>query len=203
MWAIMLQIAYLALGMHKFNTDVEKEWFGLVRQGQPAGLEALFRAYHASLCRTALRIINEEAAAEDMVQDFFLYLWQKQEDLVVPANISAYLHRSIRNRCLNFLRDQKRIPKGDGDMPEMPTPENSALADLELAELQARVNTAIDALPERCRLVFVLKQFEDMSYKEIAEQLDISPKTVENQMSRAYKFLRDYLSVLLLCVLYP
>lgn len=186
--------------MYKLPADRDKEWFWQLKQGHAAGLEALFRAYHAPLCLAALRIVKEESSAEDIVQDFFLYLWQQREQLAEAENISAYFHRSIRNRCLNFLRDQKRIPKGEGELPEMPLLDNSALADLELSELQARVNLAIDSLPERCRLVYVLKQFEEMSYKEIAEELDISPKTVENQMSRAYKFLRVYLgSLLALC----
>ncbi len=183
--------------MYKLPADWDKEWFGQLKRGEAAGLEALFRVHHAPLCLAALRIVREESSAEDIVQDFFLHLWLQREQLTEVDNISAYFHRSIRNRCLNFLRHQKRIPKGEGEMPEVPLLDNSPLADLELRDLQARVNTAIDSLPERCRLVYVLKQFEDMSYKEIADQLDISPKTVENQMNRAYKFLRAYLGVLL------
>ncbi len=178
--------------MELSNNEQAKDWLAQLRLGQAAGLEALFRCYHTTLCRTALRIVNDPLAAEDIVQDFFLQLWQKHSNISEIDQVEAYLKRSVRNRSLNYLRDQQRIPQGEDDFPDLPLTDNSAAVELELAELQNKVDQAIDALPERCRLVFVLKQFEEMTYKEIAEQLDISPKTVENQMARAYKLLRDH-----------
>jgi len=179
----------------------EEEYLAELLQGLESGLDGLFRLFYTDLCRTSLRIVNDERAAEDIVQEVFLHLWQKRFTLPVMQSVGAYLRRSARNRSLNYLRDQKRIPKGDGELPQLATQDNEASAQLELSELQEKVNRAIDALPERCRLVFVLSRFEEMSQKEISEALGISVKTVENQMGRAYRFLREYLSALLLIVL--
>lgn len=176
----------------------DHELFNLLRQGDEAGLDGLFRRYYIELCRTALRIVNDEAAAEDTVQEFFLSIWQKRSTLPALDSVAAYFRRSVRNRSLNYLRDQKRIPSGDGEMPILPSSDNEASAPLELEEMQQKVNKAIGMLPERCRLVYVLSRFEELSHKEISEKLGITQKTVENQMTRAYRFLRDYLSVGLL-----
>ena len=169
-----------------------------LKKGSESGLDGLFRKYYVELCRVSVRIVTSESTAEDIVQEVFLSMWQKRKTLPVMDSVIAYLRRSVRNRSLNYLRDQKRIPSGDGEMPVMSSSADVASAPLELEELQQKVKKAIDSLPERCRLVYVLSRFEDLSHKEIGEKMNISPKTVENQMSRAYKFLRAILSVSLL-----
>lgn len=171
--------------------------FSALRRGEAAALDELFRRYYVGLCRTALRFVNDPAAAEDVVQELFVQLWAKRDNLPEdPPNVGPYLRRSTRNRSLNYLRDRKRIPIDDGDPPEVSTPPRAA-QDMEQAELQQRINRAIDRLPERCRLVFVMSKVEEMSHREIAEGLDISVKTVENQMTRAYRYLREWLAVIL------
>ena len=171
-----------------------------LRSGDPAALDELFRRHYADLCRTALRFLGDEAHSEDVVQEFFAHLWEKRENL--PAELTAvpsYLRRSVRNRSLNALRDRGRIPVTDGEIPETVAAPD-ATSELETSELRRRIHRAIDQLPERCRLVFVMSKLEDMSNREIADQLEITPKTVENQMTRAYKFLRGWLSVFTLPV---
>lgn len=180
----------------------DEELLAALREGKSFGLDGLFRRYYVELCRVSIRIVRDEAASEDIVQEFFVNLWQKHHILPIIDAIGPYLRRGVRNRSLNYLRDQKRVPSGDGEMPELSSDHNAASAELELAELQQAVNQAIDALPERCRLVYVLSKIEGLSQKEIAANLDISVKTVENQMGRAYRFLREYLSVILLFLLH-
>lgn len=176
----------------------DQELMDLLRKGDESGLDGLFRKHYVELCRVADRIVANEAAAEDVVQELFLSIWQKRNTLPVIDSIEAYLRRSARNRSLNYLRDQKRIPSGNGEMPILSSSVDETSAPLELEELQQKVDGAINSLPERCRLVYVLSRFENLSHKEIGEKLKISPKTVENQMGRAYRFLRDALSVGLL-----
>jgi RNA polymerase sigma-70 factor (family 1) len=170
-----------------------------IRVGESTALDELFRRHYADLCRTANRIVKDESQAEDVVQELFFSLWNKKEGL--PQNLTAvggYLHRSARNRSLNYLRDQKRIPIDDGEIPEN-IPTDSLPSDgLTQDDLRQRINGAIDQLPERCRLVFIMSKLEDMSQREIADSLDISTKTVENQMTRAYRFLRQWLAMFLL-----
>jgi len=168
-----------------------------LREGDPAALDELFGRHYAPLCRTALRFVNNEQEAEDIVQELFVSLWEKRagqrEDV---GAIGPYLRRAVRNRSLNYLRDSKRIPVDDGEVPE--TIPAAARADdaLSQEELRYRLHGAIDRLPERCRLVFVMSKLEEMTNKEIAKALEISPKTVENQMTRAYRFLRQWLALL-------
>ena len=179
-------------------TDTDTELFDALRNGEASALDELFRRYYVSLCRTSIRLVRDEATAEDVVQEFFAQMWTKRTGL--PANTTAvgsYLRTSVRNRSLNYLRDRKRIPVDDDELPEVPADRGlQPGAVLENEELQQRINDAIDRLPERCRLIFVMSKIEDMSHREIAAGLDISVKTVENQMTRAYKFLREYLSLI-------
>ena len=185
-------------------TDTDTELFDALRAGEAAALDELFRRHYVSLCRTAIRLVRDEATAEDIVQEFFALMWTKRSGL--PANTTAvgsYLRTSVRNRSLNYLRDRKRIPVGDEELPEVPADRaQQPGAGLENEELQQRINDAIDRLPERCRLIFVMSKIEEMSHRDIATGLDISVKTVENQMTRAYKFLREYLSLFLPLIIF-
>jgi RNA polymerase sigma-70 factor (ECF subfamily) len=170
-----------------------------LQKGNQAGLDELFRRHYAALCLVAVRLTKDQADAEDIVQDFFLSIWKKRSVLPQIDNVGAYLRRSVRNRSLNFLRDQKRIPRGEDDeLINLATSAESTSQALETEELQLKIDRAIEMLPERCRLIFVLSRLEDMPQKEIAEALGISRKTVENQMGRAYQFLKQYLSAFLL-----
>ncbi|MEM6397250.1 MAG: RNA polymerase sigma-70 factor [Bacteroidota bacterium] len=180
------------------QTTSDLQLFERLRQGESQALDALFRQYYADCCRSAERILRDPAAAEDVVQELFLNLWKKRNTLPQIDEPRAYLLRSARNRSLNWLRDRSKMPQTDGELPDIPTAANQPTSQLELNELQARVDAAIDSLPERCRLVYVLCRLEEMPRDEVAQKLGISVKTVENQMTRAYKFLRQYLSVALL-----
>jgi len=167
-------------------------------------LDELFRRYYVDLCQVANRLVRNEQQAEDLVQDLFVSLWEKRGGLPKDLTaVGAYLRRSARNRSLNFLRDQKRIPVSDGELPENLVDANSPTKGLEQSELRQRINGAIDQLPDRCRMVFVMSKLEDMSHRDIADSLDISTKTVENQMTRAYRFLRQWLAFLLIIGYFP
>lgn len=188
------------MSMSKLETD--QELFTRLRTGEATALDELFRRHYANLCRVALRFVNNEQEAEDIVQELFVSIWEKREkqrdDL---ESVGPYLRRATRNRSLNYLRDRKRIPVDDGEVPmTIPTPDQADAA-LEQEELRQQIHGAIDSLPERCRLVFVMSKIEDMSHKEIASSLDISQKTVENQMTRAYRYLRQLLGLVLLIML--
>lgn len=170
-----------------------------IRENDDAAFDELFRRHYADLCRTAIRFVRDEAQSEDLIQELFFSLWQRRAKL--PEDLTAvggYLHRSARNRCLNFLRDQNRIPVDDGELPLNAPAVGLPSDDLEQDDLKNRLHRAIDRLPERCRLVFTMSKVDEMSRKEVADALGISPKTVENQMTRAYRFLREWLSLFLL-----
>lgn len=169
-----------------------------IKAGDDSAFDALFRRYYAELCRTANRFVRNEAQAEDLIQELFFGLWERRDGL--PDDLTAvggYLHRAARNRSLNFLRDQNRIPVDDAELPLHLSSSALPSDGLEQDDLRTRLHHAIDRLPERCRLVFTMSKLEDMSQREIAESLEISTKTVENQMTRAYRFLREWLALVL------
>ena len=179
----------------------DKELLELLEKDDELAISLIFRTYYRYLCRVAYRIIPDSNTAEDLSQEVFFELWRRKGQLQAVTSLKAYLRRAAVNRALNFIRDQK-VKFAD----EQPQPLQSGGANagqqMEADELQQRIDEAIDRLPERCRIVFVLSRFEDMSYQQIADALDISVKTVENQISKALRQLREslgpFLSVLLL-----
>lgn len=170
-----------------------------LRQDPDPAIDAIFRQYFGDLCRTIYRIIPDEAIAQDIAQEVFVQLWQRRHTLSVQTTLGAYLRRAGINRALNYLRDNRRFSDADDTqvLETQVSHETNIEQTLEVSELQEAIDRAIDQLPERCRLVFILSRFEDLSHQEIADQLAISPKTVENQITKALRLLRSVLGPLL------
>jgi RNA polymerase sigma-70 factor (ECF subfamily) len=169
------------------------EWFERLRDGDEAAFEALFRALAPGLCAMVTRYVGAPAVAEELVQELFLDLWTRRRTLEVRESLAGYLHAAARHRALNHLARERRLrrwregdgrPEGEAD-PSAPD-ESELLDALELQD-------AIAALPARCRLVFTLSRQQDLTYGEIAAALGLSVKTVETQMGRALRALRDRL----------
>lgn len=158
--------------------------------GDEKAITWLFRTHYASMCRSAYRILPDEHLVEDLAQEVFLELWKKREKHTIKTDIAAYLRRATRNKTLNYIRDQKIDFRDAPPKEELKAQTISVLQSLNAEDLQQDIDAAIDKLPERCRLVFVLSRFEEMTYREIADQLDISIKTVEHQIVKALRLLR-------------
>ena len=139
----------------------------------------------------AIRYVKEEEAAKEIVQEAFINLWEKRESIIPEKEVKSYLSASVRNRCLNYLRDNIRYA---GTLLSLggllPLPSAGEYDQLEFRELSRQIQDAIDELPEKCREVFRLNRFEQMKYQQIANHLQISVKTVETQMSKALAHLR-------------
>ena len=150
----------------------------------------LFDEYYEYLCKSIYRVVPDASVAEDIVQEVFMELWKKRENIRITTSVKAYLRRSALNRALNYLRKNKVRFEEEDQIPDMGMQDVSGQTNLEVMELKDRIHGIIDELPERCRIIFGMSRFEEMSYKEIAEALEISVKTVENQMSKALKILR-------------
>lgn len=164
-------------------------------KNEDLGIDLLFRTYYKFVVNCTLRIVGNPPLAEDLAQEVFYELVRKRDRLpAIQTSLKAYLRRSAINRALNYQRDQKMIFEGEEEKQLNLTDGTvDASKQLEAADLQELINAAIEQLPERCRAVFLLSRFEDMSYKEIAQHLDISIKTVENQMTKALRQLREAL----------
>jgi RNA polymerase sigma-70 factor (family 1) len=171
--------------------------------GDEASFERMFRTHYARLCAFAATIIDDRDEAEEVVQTMFCRLWEQRNALDITISVQAYLFRSVRNACLNHLKKMKirdtykatnleNLNQNPEYQPDRTTH----------SELSKKLEKAIAELPEQCRLVFKLSRFEELKYREIAEQLGISIKTVENQMGKALKVLRfklaDFLTLIFL-----
>ncbi len=173
----------------------QEEILQFLKQSDQRGMEILFGEYFEMLCFRSIRIVKYREIAEDLVQDLFLEIWNKRETLNITSNIKSYLFRSIVNRSLNWIRSNKQILEEVDESVTQRSDNYNASHDLQKNELEDYITKCIDELPEKCRLTFILSRFEELSYKEIAEKLDVSIKTVENQICKALKLLRSKMEI--------
>lgn len=165
-----------------------------LRQGKKSALQTIFELHHAEVCRTIYKLIPDAALMEDLAQEVFIRFWEKREHIEITESIGGYLHRMAINEALAYLR-RRRYFEDISEAAYLPVAESEhSEAEILHKDLSARLQTALESLPPRCRVVFQLSRFEELSYREIAAQMDISIKTVENQMGKALRFLREQLS---------
>ena len=147
--------------------------------------EQVFKTHYKNLYAYALTMLKDESDAEEMVQQVFFKLWERSENLSFSGSIPAYLYRAVHNESLNFLKHQKVKAGHQLHVAySMKNRSEQAQSKMIRKELENRFREALNELPEQCRTVFQLSRFEDMKYREIADKLDISVKTVENHMGR-------------------
>nr|WKN38525.1 RNA polymerase sigma-70 factor [Tunicatimonas sp. TK19036] len=155
-------------------------------------VERYFRDYYAPLCKTVHKMVRSSAIAEDIVQDVFVKVWRNRAQLDQQQSIKSYLYRAAINTALNYLEKTKPNTSLD-DTFEHAWSANDTDNMLAYQETEQRIQAAIDTLPPKCKVVFMLSRFEDQSYAEIAQALDISVKAVEKHMGKALKILREQL----------
>lgn len=167
--------------------------------------EEIFKNNFNKLRSFAFIMTQQSHLAEEIVQNVFLKLWEKKETIKVENSITSYLYKSVRNDCLNHIAHEN-IKLTHRSHSLFQSKQNNTNGDADhkviFSQLEKAIRKAIDQLPAQCRLIFELSRFENKKNREIAELLDISIKTVENQMGKALKILRaeliDYLPFLLL-----
>ncbi len=172
-------------------------------QGDQQAFDALFRTWYEPLCRYAARLLDGDMDdAEDVVQQTFIKLWEQREILPIQFSVKAYLYKMVHNRSLNRLRDAQTRRRHSEISVSFG---NDTAPPVEVSDLQTRLQAALEQLPTECRRIFELSRFEELKYREIADQLNISIKTVETQMGKALRLMRvhlaEYLS-LILCLIW-
>ncbi|MEO8582982.1 MAG: RNA polymerase sigma-70 factor [Flavitalea sp.] len=162
----------------------------------------LFTTHFKKLHAYAFTIVKEEMTAEEMVQNVFYKIWEKQGRVDIQTSVTAYLYRSVYHESLNYLKHQKvRSAYQSHVIRTSKTETDNAASKLNVSELQKKIDLALSELPEQCRTIFQMSRFEELKYQEIADKLGLSIKTIENQMGKALKILRiklkDYLPILI------
>jgi len=165
-------------------------------QGGDIGVfEQLFRKYYEPLCHHADKILKDMDAAEDIVQEFFYNFWKNRETFSPKLSLNAYLYQSIRNNALHQLEHQAvkqtYVQHVINDYQEVQPSESQE--DVEIHELNDVINATLQQMPERCSRIFRMNRFEGKKYREIADILSISVKTVEADMGKALQIFRKSL----------
>lgn len=174
------------------NLNIKK--FDSIKKGNIKAYEALFRAYYKPLIIYSERIVNDHDDANEVVQDIFMKLWEKRKTLEIRSSVSSYLYRAVYNNSLQLLKRKKlelkykqyKLHHKDNSV----NPSNEMIA----TELNHKIGLLFEQLPENCRIIFKLNRYDGMKYREVAEHLSISIKTVEANMTKALKYFREHLS---------
>ena len=176
--------------MNLITSEQEKDLLNKLRQDDDAAFRTLFSSYYKYLTAIAYRYLKDGEKAKDFAQEAFVVLWNHRKDLDIKLGLKPYLRQVVVNKCLNYLRREKRIDFSENSqLPEMAT-SIDAIHHLEKEDLQKTIQEAVDNLPNRCRVIFCMSRYDEKSHKEISLVLGITPKTVENQITIALKALR-------------
>jgi RNA polymerase sigma-70 factor, ECF subfamily len=160
-----------------------------LQKGNERAFDFVFKEYYANLSRFSFSFVKEQDIAEELVQEVYLKLWKKREQLVHVENIFSYLMSMVRNQCIDYLRKEKLNSKMHLNFePEIS--DNSTEEQISKNEFEEQLIRSILKLPERCRIAFELSRFDGCSNKEIAVNMKISIKGVEALIGRSLKFLR-------------
>lgn len=164
-----------------------------LNEGDIEAFEIIFKSNYAKLCKYLLMLFKNQSIIDNIAQDVFLYIWENREDIIIKTSIQAYLFSAGRYKAINHIRNIKSHSEIEKNIYKQTDFEHQTDTAIEFKELNTIVEEAIKSLPERCQKIFRLSRDKDLTYKEIAQILDISVNTVENQMSIALKKLRHIL----------
>jgi RNA polymerase sigma-70 factor (ECF subfamily) len=184
------------------SKQVEQSYLDDIRHGDATAYELVFRKYYGDMCRYAFSIIQKQDESEDIVQQVFVNFWENREKTIITGSVKGYLFRSVHNHCLNSIKHQ-RVKAGYLQYSSFFESQYQLGVEegVQGKELSERIEKAIASLPVECGRIFRMNRLEEMKYKEIADELKLSVKTVENQIGKALKLLRVSLADYLVCII--
>jgi len=183
----------------------EQQHLQKLKNGDITVFEMFFKAYYQPLCNYAYTFVQDRDEAEEIVQSAFLSVWEKRESIEIRTSLKSYLYTMVRNACLNVIKHEKIKQKHIGEELAIAERSHDSVSQrINSSELETRIQVSMAKLPEQCRLIFKLSRFEELKYAEIADHLNISVKTVENQIGKALKIMReelkDYLPLVIVLI---
>jgi len=167
----------------------------LLRSDDEKAFDKLFLKYYVSLCRFVFIYVKDQFASEEIVQELFINLWEQRKKITITTSFTSYLYTAAKNRSLNYLQKGKTRKLHENLTANEKISEVYVMDDMvTFNEIHLELSKAIEKLPQKCRQIFHLSRTENLSNAEIAKQLGISVKTVENQITIALKKIKTYLS---------
>ena len=203
-----LLVPYKAEGQEKVVHEIEEKQIDdeifikkALQLNPKDGCELLFRRYYKPLCSHAIRYVYSKEIAEDLVSDVFCKFWKNESYKNITTSFRSYLFRSVRNTAFTYLRSEFNSTERTENSYLMEAAENLKADSICIYdETLARVKLLVDSMPPQCKKIFLLSRFESKSNKEIAEELNLSLKTIEAHMGKALgimrKGLKDYLTLI-------
>ena len=167
--------------------------FEKIKKGDEKAFEKLFHSHYSHLCLFAEHFVRNHAEAEEIAQDIFVWLWENRTRVTIATSVKNYLFRSVKNRCLNFLQHKKietRYAEKLLAEAEQSTPDDANFIE---SGLLSKIEESISSMPDKRQEIFRLSREEGLKYREIAQKMNISVKTVETHMGLAIKTLRKKL----------
>ena len=176
------------------TTQTDTEVLARLESGDEFALKQLFDDHFQDLYKYGDRIVNDQGAAEEIVQDVFVNLWNKKDQLIISNSILAYLKKCLKNRCINHLKKRYvRLETNADDHIIAVRSSDSVNGNMEIDELNELIRNALKRLPEKTQLIFSMSRNLDLSHREIADQLNLTKKGVEYHMANTLKHLRHIL----------
>jgi RNA polymerase sigma-70 factor, ECF subfamily len=177
----------------KNKVDTDALFQKVVNHADGKAFEALFHHFYANLCKYGYRLVNSEVKAEELVSDVFLKIWTNRQSINIQASIQSYLFRAVHNQALDYLRSQYARQSSKFEeisyhhIEHGENPEQAMIFE----ETSQKIEAAINKLAPQAGLIFRMSREEGLKYREIAENLNLSIKTIETQMGRALKQMRN------------
>ncbi|MBT3382203.1 MAG: RNA polymerase sigma-70 factor [Prolixibacteraceae bacterium] len=164
-----------------------------IKAGRESSYNQLFNEYYISLSLFAAKYVNDLDTAKEVVQDFFVHLFEIRDSLIITTSLESYLFQSVRNRCLNHIKHIQLNEKHLDNIKISCETNNNIEDKFREAELEYQIFRVVKKLPLQCNKIFRMSRIDGNTNQEIAETLNISKRTVETQISKALKILRNSL----------
>lgn len=188
---ILQSSTHREFGNRKQNTSDDKtKNMQLIKLINKANFEQWFDQYYEGMHRYCITMIRDNQEAEDIVQSVFLDVWKDREKLEIHTSIQAFLYKGVYFKCMNKIKAGKVENKYLQTKLNYTESNDPAIYE----EVSTLIDETLNGLPEQCRKIFMMSRFDGMRYNEIAHALNLSPKTIENQMGKALKTMRAALS---------